>query len=331
MNASSVERDTPHRSPATRSSKRKADFMPDEAGSSKKTRTRKSKDIEEGTLRGGIESREEAVTNSVKNGAPDPVKADAMGLLDVAQKTKEVKAEEESKPLKSEKPSRTTRKMVKVEVKKEEDQVKDISPGKDKRKRNKADELVVNGETKEPLATEDTPQKTKQKRRIKQEKIEEEDKDGAGEKGTIKKVKQKRKTKEEKEAEAMPLAARTTGLRMYIGAHVSSAKGRSLDCSYAVNLVLSLYRIFRRTECSHQLCPYWVIAQLPRSCFRVNVGSVATHSPCFSNLNGSGRTHRCRMSTRFYSRGTVTNTNTMLGGNQIFFFQVIVTSKTDST
>jgi AP endonuclease-1 len=35
----------------------------------------------------------------------------------------------------------------------------------------------------------------------------------------------KRKTKEEKEAEAMPLAARTTGLKMYVGAHVSIAKG----------------------------------------------------------------------------------------------------------
>lgn len=42
-----------------------------------------------------------------------------------------------------------------------------------------------------------------------------------------KKVKGKRKTKEEKEAEAMPLAARSTGLRMFIGAHVSGAKGGS--------------------------------------------------------------------------------------------------------
>lgn len=39
------------------------------------------------------------------------------------------------------------------------------------------------------------------------------------------KKKRKRKTKEEKEAEAMPIAARTIGLRMYIGAHVSGAKG----------------------------------------------------------------------------------------------------------
>ena len=38
----------------------------------------------------------------------------------------------------------------------------------------------------------------------------------------------KRKTKEEKELEAMPLRARTQGLRMFIGAHVSAAKGELL-------------------------------------------------------------------------------------------------------
>jgi len=37
----------------------------------------------------------------------------------------------------------------------------------------------------------------------------------------------KRKTKEEKAAEMAPLAARTPGLRMYVGAHVSAAKGAS--------------------------------------------------------------------------------------------------------
>jgi hypothetical protein len=42
---------------------------------------------------------------------------------------------------------------------------------------------------------------------------------------TPKKTRRKRKTKEEKEAEAMPLAPRTSGLRMFIGAHVSIATG----------------------------------------------------------------------------------------------------------
>lgn len=35
-----------------------------------------------------------------------------------------------------------------------------------------------------------------------------------------------KKTKEEKEAEAMPLAPRTQGLKMFVGAHVSAAKGK---------------------------------------------------------------------------------------------------------
>lgn len=38
-------------------------------------------------------------------------------------------------------------------------------------------------------------------------------------------ARKRRKTKEEKEAEAMPLAARTQGLKMFVGAHVSAAKG----------------------------------------------------------------------------------------------------------
>jgi AP endonuclease-1 len=41
-----------------------------------------------------------------------------------------------------------------------------------------------------------------------------------------KQAKTKRKTKEEKEAEAMPLAARTIGHKLFIGAHVSSAGGQ---------------------------------------------------------------------------------------------------------
>lgn len=40
------------------------------------------------------------------------------------------------------------------------------------------------------------------------------------------KTSKKRKTKEEKQAEAMPLRVRTEGLRMFVGAHVSAAKGQ---------------------------------------------------------------------------------------------------------
>jgi AP endonuclease-1 len=41
-----------------------------------------------------------------------------------------------------------------------------------------------------------------------------------------KKVKKKRKTKEEKAAEAMPIASRSIGHKLFIGAHVSSAGGQ---------------------------------------------------------------------------------------------------------
>jgi len=43
----------------------------------------------------------------------------------------------------------------------------------------------------------------------------------------------KRKTKEEKEAEAMPLAARTIGHKLLIGAHVSSAGGQYFFSVYS--------------------------------------------------------------------------------------------------
>jgi len=39
------------------------------------------------------------------------------------------------------------------------------------------------------------------------------------------KATKKRKSKEEKETEVMPLRPRTQGLRMFVGAHVSAAKG----------------------------------------------------------------------------------------------------------
>jgi AP endonuclease-1 len=57
--------------------------------------------------------------------------------------------------------------------------------------------------------------------------------------GGSKRPKRRRKTKEEKEAEAMPLAARTRGLKMFIGAHVSGAKGRNLNSIVAVSMAES--------------------------------------------------------------------------------------------
>ena len=52
-----------------------------------------------------------------------------------------------------------------------------------------------------------------------------------------KKARRRKKTKEEKEAEAMPLAARTKGLKMFIGAHVSGAKGALYSTSHYQKLL----------------------------------------------------------------------------------------------
>lgn len=62
-----------------------------------------------------------------------------------------------------------------------------------------------------------TPKKSPKKRKAKQEAAQDQEEKP--------KVKRKRKTQEEKDAEAMPIAARTLGSKMYIGAHVSAAKG----------------------------------------------------------------------------------------------------------
>ncbi|KAJ9296224.1 hypothetical protein DTO271G3_5365 [Paecilomyces variotii] len=61
-------------------------------------------------------------------------------------------------------------------------------------------------------------------------------------------VKRKRKTKEEKEAEAMPLAARTQGLRMFVGAHVSAAKGVQNAVTNSVHIGGNAFALFLKSQ-----------------------------------------------------------------------------------
>ena len=117
------------------------------------------------------------------------------------------------------------------------------SPQKTKRKR------VTEAET--GVAAEDKVSPKKAQRKTKVEEEDEEAEEGQ------KKIKRRRKTKEEKEEEAMPLAARTGKLRMFIGAHVSSAKGRSL-LIYRVALELRVQYKSRSSQFGHQLRAYWV-------------------------------------------------------------------------
>ena len=63
-----------------------------------------------------------------------------------------------------------------------------------------------------------------------------------------KKPKKKRKTKEEKDAEAMPLASRTIGLNMFVGAHVSIAKGVENAITNAVHIGGNALALFLQSQ-----------------------------------------------------------------------------------
>lgn len=122
-------------------------------------------------------------------------------------------------------PRRGTRtRNVKVEVKEEEspdEEQQNATPRKRQRKTTKVEEeeeAEVDGNTSKPALKGRAKKSTEVKK-------EAEDADG---KAAEQPTKKKRKTKEEKEAEAMPLAARTVGHKLFIGAHVSSAGGQCL-------------------------------------------------------------------------------------------------------
>lgn len=152
--------------------------------------------------------------------------------------------EPENQPAKK---RRTTARATKQEVKKESDQ--SFTPKKSLRARKVKPEPTEEA----PLQSEDTQGVAPKKRQRKTQTIKEEDEETDGElqkpapKGRARKnaepkkqaeaaqengqpaekpAKKKRKTKEEKEAENMPVAARTVGHKLYIGAHVSSAGGQ---------------------------------------------------------------------------------------------------------
>ncbi|KAL8974930.1 MAG: hypothetical protein Q9197_000843 [Variospora fuerteventurae] len=65
---------------------------------------------------------------------------------------------------------------------------------------------------------------------------------------TPKKPQRKRKTKEEKEAETMPLAARAAGLGMFIGAHVSGAKGVQNAVTNCVHIGGNAFALFLKSH-----------------------------------------------------------------------------------
>lgn len=123
----------------------------------------------------------------------------------------------------------------KIEVGSEQRIVEDGEPEEDvgrsskikgKRKKKvhvKEESVEIERSEEEAEASKKAKQKRKRKVAVEQEVAEGDEGEEVGE--SPKKTKRRRKTKEEKEAEAMPIAARTPGLTMFIGAHVSCAKG----------------------------------------------------------------------------------------------------------
>ena len=94
------------------------------------------------------------------------------------------------------------------------------------------------------------------------------------------KKKRKRKTREEKEAEAMPLAARTQGLKMFVGAHVSIAKGIQNAVTNCVHIGSVLYSGFG----------FSTLTQSPLVILSTHMNSpVATRSHSSCSPNESGR------------------------------------------
>lgn len=90
------------------------------------------------------------------------------------------------------------------------------------------------------------------------------------------KSKPRRKTILEKEAETMPLATRSTGLRMFVGAHVSSAKGWSLNSAisytvYIASVKLSRYLYSRSAQCHYKLRAYRVKSLLQSICSLISL------------------------------------------------------------
>lgn len=141
---------------------------------------------------------------------------------------------------------RTAKRKRIVKAEEAEVEVSELSPKKTKQ--DKATEVEI-GKTVEDGAS---PKKARRSTKVKDEDEEVEE----GEESP-KKTKRRRKTKEEKEKEAMPLAARTEALRMFIGAHVSGAKGWSFSI-YIAAVELRLYYEFRSSQFSHKLRAYWV-------------------------------------------------------------------------
>ena len=174
-----------------------------------------------------------------------------------------VKATATSPPIKSEYTS-TPRSRKKVPVPEEADSPATTPSKKHKSLKDKAKEIVEKFEHKVESIVDggkpaDSPKRKTKTRKNNDLDIDDEEggldgivgeeKGEADEAGEAqKKPKRKRKTKEEKEAEAMPLAARTIGLRHYIGAHVSMAGGVENAIKNSMKIGGNAFALFLKSQ-----------------------------------------------------------------------------------
>ncbi|KAL9579793.1 MAG: hypothetical protein Q9212_004890 [Teloschistes hypoglaucus] len=158
--------------------------------------------------------------------------------------------DEEAKP--SPPPAKTPNKIGKgkgsrqAQAEKDDGEVTPQKPRKGKQPRaKKGEEKEVEEEPKieEPALT-----KQKKRKAATQEVEEKEKGEDVDAEEAPKPNKRARKTKEEKEAEAMPLAARSTGLRMFIGAHVSGAKGIQNAITNCVHIGGNAFALFLKSQ-----------------------------------------------------------------------------------
>ena len=117
-----------------------------------------------------------------------------------------------------------------------EEPVNGASPRKRQRKTKVIEEVVAE----KRAATPKKAKRSKTEAKV-EEKVE-------GNEDSPTKVKRKRKTAEEKQAEAMPLATRTNGLKMYIGAHVSAAKGIQNSVTNCVHIGGNAFAMFLKSQ-----------------------------------------------------------------------------------
>lgn len=132
------------------------------------------------------------------------------------------------------------KRQVKAEVnyqEADEDDVEEEAPAKKTRQRKAT-------KVEEEEEVQASPKKTKRTKKTVQA-VEPEAADGQS---AASKPKAKRKTKEEKEAEAMPLAARTLGHKLFIGAHVSSAGGVPNAVQNAVHIGANAFALFLKSQ-----------------------------------------------------------------------------------